>query len=582
MKMERIARLRRADWLLVVAGMVLLIATFAPRLWLLRTRSFDPDELEHLHASWLLSRGQLLYRDYFEHHTPVLYFLLAPSFAFFEVETGFAEARAMMIFGRRLMCILAGLSLLLVLGLGWRWRDWRIGLVGAVFASSMITVLKKSLEIRPDVPCMVFWSASLVLVVHAIRQPDAGAGRARWFLFGSGILLGLAVLTTQKMLFAFPGFALVMLWYLVDWRSHGTFFIRFHNTLWQLAGFALPIAATLGYFAWRDGLWEFVEFNLLLNLRVANHFPPYGTIRTVLSQDPTILGLGLLGCMRAGVGMFKEAAFRRGDFVLVINTAGLIFGLFLLPQPYRQYFLTFLPLLGLLAAAALVDAADYLLLRRRHAASRAWRSRAVTIAGTLVVLTGFGLWWSMTSPDYAVDLCVEVLVAVCALGLALIPISLGRGGPALALVLLLWSIYPLNQIHAAFAWDNRRQLAILRYVLENTTPQETVMDGWSGIGVFRPHAWFYWFPHGDIHPMLTPDQRQQLLDDLRSGRIAPKLVNLDASVRAISPEVKEFFVKHYEPVGLLSIRRRKCSLDVTSRPDEPPPSSLPPPEAFSE
>jgi hypothetical protein len=575
MRIERIAPAKRPDLLLVVMGIALLVATFAPRLWLLRIRSFDPDEFEHLHASWLLSKGFLPYRDYFEHHTPALYFFLAPVFAFFDVETSFAEAKAMMIFSRQLMCVLTGLALLLVLGLGWRWRDWRVGLAGAVFTSGTITFLKKTLEVRPDVLCAVFWMACLLLLLRAVTQTDAGTRRARGFFFGSGVLLGLTVLTTQKMLFTVPGFALTMVWYAVDRRSHGTVKMRCQNVLWQLAGFALPLAVTLGYFAGRDGLYEFVEFNLLLNLRVANHFPPYGTIRTVLSQNPVILGLGMIGCARVAIGMFKEAAFRRGDFVLVINTLGLIFGLFLLPQPYRQYFLTFLPLLGLLGATGLVDMVDWLLALRRRRPSWLRPSRVVTIAGTFAVVTTVGLWWSLTSPDYAVDLCVEVLFAVCALALAMIPLSFGRGGSALAIVLLLWSIYPLNQIHAAFEWTNRRQLAILRYVLENTTPEETVMDGWSGIGVFRPHAWFYWFPHGDINPLFTPEQRRGLLEDLRSGKIAPKLVNLDASVQSILPEVTEFFTKNYEPVGLLSIRKRNRWLDLAILPSELQPHSSP-------
>ena len=212
MRIQRIARAKRQDLLLVVMGITLLVATFAPRLWLLRIREFDPDEFEHLHTSWLLSKGFVPYRDYFEHHTPALYFFLAPVFAFFDVETSFAEAKAMMVFSRQLMCMLTGLALLLILWLGWRWRDWRVGLVGAVFASSTITFLKKTLEVRPDVLCAVFWMACLLLVVHAVKQSDARARRTRGFFFGSGALLGLAVLTTQKMLFTFPGFALTMAW----------------------------------------------------------------------------------------------------------------------------------------------------------------------------------------------------------------------------------------------------------------------------------------------------------------------------------------------------------------------------------
>lgn len=36
------------------------------------------DELEHLRASWFVSQGYLPYRDFFEHHHPLLWFAWAP------------------------------------------------------------------------------------------------------------------------------------------------------------------------------------------------------------------------------------------------------------------------------------------------------------------------------------------------------------------------------------------------------------------------------------------------------------------------------------------------------------------------
>lgn len=36
------------------------------------------DEFEHLHASWLVSVGKVPYRDFFEHHNPLLWYLSAP------------------------------------------------------------------------------------------------------------------------------------------------------------------------------------------------------------------------------------------------------------------------------------------------------------------------------------------------------------------------------------------------------------------------------------------------------------------------------------------------------------------------
>lgn len=41
------------------------------------------DEFEHLHASWLVSLGKAPYRDFFEHHNPLLWYLSAPIVSLF-------------------------------------------------------------------------------------------------------------------------------------------------------------------------------------------------------------------------------------------------------------------------------------------------------------------------------------------------------------------------------------------------------------------------------------------------------------------------------------------------------------------
>ena len=36
------------------------------------------DDLEHIHASWLVWNGQVPYKDFFEHHHPLMWYLFAP------------------------------------------------------------------------------------------------------------------------------------------------------------------------------------------------------------------------------------------------------------------------------------------------------------------------------------------------------------------------------------------------------------------------------------------------------------------------------------------------------------------------
>ncbi len=87
--------LRRRDagelvfWL---AGVFLILGPFLWRLQLLMVRAFDAHELQHLHSAWLVSEGFLPDRDYFQHHTPGLHYLLGPLFWLRDVKTDAAGA----------------------------------------------------------------------------------------------------------------------------------------------------------------------------------------------------------------------------------------------------------------------------------------------------------------------------------------------------------------------------------------------------------------------------------------------------------------------------------------------------------
>ena len=41
-------------------------------------RRIDPDESQHLHVAWLLTQGQVPYRDFWEHHLPFFHYAMAP------------------------------------------------------------------------------------------------------------------------------------------------------------------------------------------------------------------------------------------------------------------------------------------------------------------------------------------------------------------------------------------------------------------------------------------------------------------------------------------------------------------------
>lgn len=129
----------RTTFYIIIA---IIFVTFLLRIPILFVRYFDPDEFEHLHAAFSLYHGLIPYRDFFEHHTPLVWFLLAPLYSIFGADIPLLfVARALM------LPFTAGILYLTYL-LGKRFYNRDVGLLAVLFLSYMIMFLEQTLEIR--------------------------------------------------------------------------------------------------------------------------------------------------------------------------------------------------------------------------------------------------------------------------------------------------------------------------------------------------------------------------------------------------------------------------------------------------
>jgi hypothetical protein len=132
-----------------------------------------------------------------------------------------------------------------------------------------------------------------------------------------------------------------------------------------------------------------------------------------------------------------------------------------------------------------------------------------------------------------------------------------RAGAVLAAACVLLSVQPLLRLRAAFSRGNWGTLQGIRYVLRNTAPWETTFDGFSGLGVFRPSAFFHPFQHWHILAIQDEAERARTLAALREGTAVPKLVFWDTYLReGVTAEVARFLEEQYVPTGLEPIRVR--------------------------
>jgi hypothetical protein len=201
----------------------------------------------------------------------------------------------------------------------------------------------------------------------------------------------------------------------------------------------------------------------------------------LIKTSAPVLGLAALGIGDAVRRWFQSGRRDDGEILIACTTLGLFAGVLVIPVAQAQYYLMPLPLAALFAARGLFRLLDALPVRNALL--------ALATAG-LSILPGIALWHSFTSANDA-------------------------------------------------------QLARLGEVFERTQPTDLVMDGWEGTGVFRPHAFYYYFVHEELLPMLDRARVDAYLDDLESGRIRPKLIALDPYLVALDPRLLRLVARDY-------------------------------------
>jgi len=488
--------LRLSTKLAFLAMVLLIVVPFFLRLSLLKTRGFNPDELECIHWAWCVSKDLVPYRDYFDHHTPWFHYFLSAFFRFYDVERVPAEAVAFLFMARTLTWVLAGAVLASTFFLGRAFRDARSGLLAALLLSNAAFFFSKSLEVRADVPAAALLVAAVHLALAGHRRAAGGVrgGRGGMLrLFASGLALGVATMLTQKVLFVGPGFALASLWLILDPRLSSSRATRFRLVALQTLGFLVPLGATLAYFASKNAFWHFIEANFLVNARWPGlDAGPF--LRELLRQDPVYVVLGIAGILYLTVRAFRAEALPRMEPLVALPMISLIATLPFHTGMSYQHFLLILPLFSLYAASCLVDLS-----------ARFERAPEALLLAAIVLL----------------------------------------------------SIVPLSRFRAAFDRGNWGTLQGIEYVLRNTSPRETTLDGFTGLGLFRPQPFYHHFQHPHAFALQSEEEHQEMLEALESGRALPKMIFWSHYLReAVTPGISAFLDRNYVESGLDPIRIR--------------------------
>jgi 4-amino-4-deoxy-L-arabinose transferase-like glycosyltransferase len=317
------------------AAILLTAALLLARLWFVGYRAIDLDEYEHAHAAWSVSRGQIPYVDFFEHHTPALYLLFAPLFARLAVSTDARAAIAALLLCRGAMWLMTVACVAIVYRLGSMWRDAMTGALAVLLLVTSSQFLESMLEFRPDVPAVLCVTVAALCMMRGARVNARSA--FAWTIAG-GAAFGLALLFTQKAIFAAPGLGAALLV-----GEH-----RIRNAAVFIAAAVAPITATAWWFRAHDALASFYFYTVVVNARLnADRFSPLPRVASNVLQQPALYALGFAGL----VAFARTLRTHRDRVVIVATAASLTFGLFVIGKAYDQYFALLLPLLAVVGAA---------------------------------------------------------------------------------------------------------------------------------------------------------------------------------------------------------------------------------------
>ncbi|MFP2934196.1 hypothetical protein ACLESO_55565, partial [Pyxidicoccus sp. 3LG] len=149
-------------------------------------KAFSIDEFQYAHAAWLVSRGQVPYRDFFEVHLPLVYQVLAPLF----LVLGDEPLNVLALRGAMLVPLAGACVAVAVLN---RREGRGVALLAPVLLLALPPFMHFATEVRPDALATALFLGALATL--SVRP--ATPARA----FSAGALLVASVWGSQKVLF---------------------------------------------------------------------------------------------------------------------------------------------------------------------------------------------------------------------------------------------------------------------------------------------------------------------------------------------------------------------------------------------
>jgi hypothetical protein len=295
-------------------------------------RRFDHDEFEHIHSAWYIARGAVPYRDFFQHHNPLFWYLTAP------LTILMGESTGILIFLRIAMFLMAVCTALVAAVTAVRISSKPIaGLYCYILLLSCNMFAEKVVEIRPDVPMVMMGMLSVYFFMQFLDTSSI-----KDIIF-SGVCAAISFLFLQKAIFLCATLSLFMLIMAVRRKASLKAGLSFFICLGT--SFILPFL----FFACQGALHDYFLNGYLLNLSNSYSFALWESLQPYLFVDTGFWILGLAGIC-SGLYSFK----RERKFGCIALLCILFFlSILTVPTPWKQYFMQALVMFSIAGACVL-------------------------------------------------------------------------------------------------------------------------------------------------------------------------------------------------------------------------------------
>ena len=281
------------------------------------------DDFEHLASAWWIFNGYEPYRDFFQHHNPLFWYVIQPFFYLFENPL---EAYVAL----RYFACFCYLAVLLSIALIIRQLSGNIQTIIYAFLIYMAYPIISGAYIqgRPDLPMMACLLFGIYFWIRFFKAHKTIFLILCYFSF----FLSFAFL--QKVVLFFVPFGIYQLYLLCK-----------KELSWKDVGMALvlPVLISVGYgaYLYRMGmLWRYIELNWILNL---HYFRDYQMYRLTIYDwvFHILFGLFLI------YGFWKRKGLDRQLLLVLFGFSALFF---LTVKPYRYYYMMFAPFMAVVIA----------------------------------------------------------------------------------------------------------------------------------------------------------------------------------------------------------------------------------------